>query len=368
MSFYFIQLFIFILYSLIFIGLDVQTAGAFSNINNKYFFEKLYCFISIIYLSLVMGLRSNTVGTDTPLYVYNYLINSQISEDTFSYNWLSKMVFGLTNGNYHAFLLVTSFVIVTSIVIGLWRIYSYFEIQYKTFYLFFSLYIYITYYYYFEAFNIFRQSLAGAIAFLAVSFLFTRNYFKSLFLFILAVGIHNTVIVLIVLIPVILIKKNRKGLFIWGIFSVLIGYLNPILIEYFASFSDHYLMYNEQTVDNLSSAGGSAVVGIFMLFFVYLSVINCDIYENQSLMSLVCIIFMAGILYIIGMRSQLIVRIADYMGIFIIAALPLIIGFRSKFKRNISLSYLFWLVILVGLALMSYKMYKNMGGIIPYVL
>ena len=210
--------------------------------------------------------------------------------------------------------------------------------------------------------------MAGAIAFLAVSFLFTRNYFKSLFLFILAVGIHNTVIVLIVLIPVILIKKNRKGLFILGIFSVLIGYLNPILIEYFASFSNHYLMYNEQTVDNLSSAGGSAVVGIFMLFFVYLSVINCDIYENQSLMSLVCIIFMAGILYIIGMRSQLIVRIADYMGIFIIAALPLIIGFRSKFKRNISLSYLFWLVILVGLALMSYKMYKNMGGIIPYVL
>ena len=181
-------------------------------------------------------------------------------------------------------------------------------------------------------------------------------------------GIHNTVIVLIVLIPVILIKKNRKGLFIWGIFSVLIGYLNPILTEYFASFSNHYLIYNEQTVDNLSSAGGSAVVGIFMLFFVYLSVINRDIYENQSLMSLVCIIFMAGILYIIGMRSQLIVRIADYMGIFIIAAIPLIIGFRSKLKRNISLSYLFWLVILVGLALMSYKMYKNMGGIIPYVL
>jgi hypothetical protein len=209
--------------------------------------------------------------------------------------------------------------------------------------------------------------LAGAIAFLAVSFLFTRNYFKSLFLFILAVGIHNTVIVLIVLIPVILIKKNRKR-FIWGIFSVLIGYLDPILIEYFASFSNHYLIYNEQTLDNFSSAGGSAVVGIFMLFFVYLSVINRDIYENQSLMSLVCIIFMAGILYIIGMRSQLIVRIADYMGIFIIAALPLIIGFRSKLKRNISLSYLFWLVILVGLALMSYKMYKNMGGIIPYVM
>jgi hypothetical protein len=209
--------------------------------------------------------------------------------------------------------------------------------------------------------------LAGAIAFLAVSFLFTRNYFKSLFLVILAVGIHNTVIVLIVLIPVILIKKNRKR-FIWGIFSVLIGYLDPILIEYFASFSNHYLIYNEQTLDNFSSAGGSAVVGIFMLFFVYLSVINRDIYENQSLMSLVCIIFMAGILYIIGMRSQLIVRIADYMGIFIIAALPLIIGFRSKLKRNISLSYLFWLVILVGLALMSYKMYKNMGGIIPYVM
>ncbi|WP_288290950.1 EpsG family protein [uncultured Lactobacillus sp.] len=210
MSFYFIQLFIFILYSLIFIGLDVQTAGAFSNINNKYFFEKLYCFISIIYLSLVMGLRSNTVGTDTPLYVYNYLINSQISEDTFSYNWLSKIVFNLTNGNYHDFLLAISFIIVASIVIGLWRIYSYFEIQYKTCYLFFSLYIYITYYYYFEAFNIFRQSLAGSIAFLAVSFLFTRNYFKWLFLFILAVGIHNTVIVLVVLLPIMLIKKIGK--------------------------------------------------------------------------------------------------------------------------------------------------------------
>ena len=40
MSFYFIQLFIFILYSLIFIGLDVQSAGALSNLTNKYFFEK----------------------------------------------------------------------------------------------------------------------------------------------------------------------------------------------------------------------------------------------------------------------------------------------------------------------------------------
>lgn len=363
MSFYFIQLFIFIFYSLVFIGLDVQTT---SNIRNKYFFEKLYCFILIIHLSLVMGLRSNTVGTDTSMYVNSYLMNSQMSENTFSYNWLSKIVFNLTNGNYHAFLLAISFIIVASIVIGLWRIYSYFEIQYKTCYLFFSLYIYITYYYYFEAFNIFRQSLAGSIAFLAVSFLFTRNYFKWLFLFILAVGIHNTVIVLVVLLPIMLIKKNRKRLLIWGGFAILIGWLAPRLIEYFAGFSDHYLMYNEQTLDNLSSVGGSAFIGIFILFFVYLAVINNDIYQNQSLMALIYIIFMAGVLYIVGMRSQMIIRIADYIGIFIVAALPLITNFRSKLKKNISLSYLFWLVIFAGLVIMSYKLYKNMGGIIPY--
>lgn len=352
---------------MIFVGLDVQPANIFSNIKDKYFFEKLYCFVSIIHLSLIMGLRSYLVGSDTPMYVNNYLMNSQMLENTFSYDWLSKIVFNLTNGNYHAFLLTISFIIITSIVLGLWRIYSYFKIQYKAFYIFFSLFIYITYYYYFEAFNIFRQSLAGAIAFLAVSFLLTRNYFKYLFLFILALGIHNTVIILIVLIPVILIKKDRIKLFSWGILTILIGYLTPNLIGYFSNFSNHYLMYNEQTFDSLSSIGGSALIGVFILFFVYLSLRDHDIYENQILLSLIYIIFMAGILYIIGMRSQLVVRIADYMGIFIIVALPLIINFRNKPKKNIPLSYLFWLVIFMGLVLMSYKMYKNMGEIIPYI-
>ncbi|UIK36087.1 EpsG family protein [Lactobacillus amylovorus] len=157
-------------------------------------------------------------------------------------------------------------------------------------------------------------------------------------------------------------------MFIWGIFAILIGWLAPRLIEYFASFSDHYLMYNEQTLDSLSSVGGSAFIGVFILFFVYLAVMNHDIYENQPLMSLIYVIFMAGILYIVGMRSQMIIRIADYMGVFIIAAIPLIISFRSKLKKNIFSSYFFWLVVLAGLIIMSYKLYKNMGGIIPYII
>ncbi|WP_334329714.1 EpsG family protein [Companilactobacillus sp. HBUAS59699] len=349
MIFYSINLVIFIIYSLF--------------TNTYYQDRRAYFWLILTHLTLLLGLRSSIVGTDTPQYVSFYLAqNSGFNGNgTLVYSALSSVVDHLTNGNYHVFLFILSLATVFCILKSV-ELFSGDEDL-----MFLSIYVYLTFYFYFESFNIQRQMLAVSMVMLAMALLSRHHLLGSVIMFVLAIGIHSTAIFAIVGYIVWFIKKSK---FTFGVMAVLAALSNLFLANLLNNFSqlfDHYQMYTDAV---LVSGGGTLLLGIFLLALVLIAIFITDILDDQAAGFTVFMTAIGAILYIVGMKSQLIIRMADYFAIYSIISIPqmvLAISRRFKNRKLVDLT-LVTVVVVVGLAIFYYKLINNLGDIIPYSL
>lgn len=352
MLFYSVNLVIFFIYSLF--------------TNTYYKNHRAYFWLIFIHLTLLLGLRSSEVGTDTLQYVDFYLVQnsgfngngamvySAISSGIFN---LTGGIFNLTGGNYNLFLLVLSLATILFMLKAI-EIFNNNEDL-----MFFSVYIYLTFYFYFESFNIQRQMLAVSIVMFAMALLSRKKYIWSILLFVLAIGIHSTAIFAIIGFVIWFMKKNKITLgLILGI-SVLSNLFLNNLLNNFSQLFDHYQMYSDAT---LSSGGGSLLLGIFLLVVVIVTMFWTDMSDKVEGF----VMFMTAIgavLYIIGSKSQLIIRMADYFAIYSIVFIPqAIFKLSNRFHKKYLAITLISLVMVVGIAIFYYKLSNNLGEIIPY--
>ncbi|WP_125590178.1 EpsG family protein [Companilactobacillus jidongensis] len=349
MIFYSINLAIFLIYSLF--------------TNSYYKNRRAYFWLILIHLSLLLGLRSSIVGTDTPQYVSFYLEqNSGFNGNgTLVYSAISNLINHLTNGNYHVFLFVLSLATVFCILKSM-ELFGGNENL-----MFLSIYIYITFYFYFESFNIQRQMLAISMVMLAMALLYRRHFVWSIVLFTLAVGIHSTAIFAIVGFLIWIIKKSKVTFSLVMVVAALSNLFLNSLLSHFSQLFDHYQMYTDAV---LISGGGTLLLGIFLLIMVCAAIFLTDILHDKSAGFTIFMTAIGAVLYIVGSKSQLIIRMADYFAIYSIISIPqAIIAMKRKFhdQRIVEL-ILTTIVIFVGLAIFYYKLMNNLGEIIPYSL
>jgi len=350
MVFYFLQLFIFTLYSVF-----------FALFNNK----KWYFGVTWLHLSCVMGLRSYLVGTDTKMYVRGYLYDSNTKQNSaILYEFLNKVIRYIAGDNYHIFLFTLS-----AISIGTF-LFVVFKWSNDFLSMFTSIYIYITFYYYFNSFNMQRQMLAVTISMMATYFWVLNNRKKSIICFLFAIGIHNTAILSLINIIVNKFKAKYSNIYKTLIVCLLLVPISGKLINLFSELFPHYEMYNNEFSNvEYGTNGGTAILGLLLLLFIIVTpLVNTDFLDdhvNVVLMYLTCI---GSYMYILGFGSQLIIRLADYFTIYCTIFLPKSIETISlKFKEQKLVQYfLLFMILVIGLILMYYKLSKNMGEIIPY--
>ncbi|WP_125764326.1 EpsG family protein [Companilactobacillus hulinensis] len=349
MIFYSVNLAIFIVYSLF--------------TNTYYKDHRAYFWLIFIHLTLLLGLRSSTVGTDTPQYVDFYLEqNSGFNGNgTLVYSAVSNLVNHLTNGDYHSFLFVLSIATVFFILKSI-EIFNNNEDL-----MFLSIYIYLTFYFYFESFNIQRQMLAVSMVMFAMALLTRKQYVWSIVVFILAIGVHSTAIFAIVGFLIWFIRKDKVTFGIIVTIATLSNLFLSSLLNNFSQWFDHYQMYTDAV---LISGGGTLLLGIFLLVIAVAAILWTDMHDDKVASFVMFMTTIGAVLYIVGSKSQLIIRMADYFAIYSIVFIPQAILKLSK--KVVHQKYLYFTLIAavmcVGLAIFYYKLSNNLGEIIPYTL
>ncbi len=218
-------------------------ACRFSNKNA----DKLFLFFAGAILFLVSALRATTVGTDLKNYL---LIYDRIGEITMEeVPNLDTLYPGLnyTEKGFHYFCKILTyfskdpgfFISVTSFIIvggAIFQIYHFSNNYY------FSILIYLLFGHYMESMNIIRVSMAMSILGIALFFLIKKKTVWYFIFVMLAICIHKTTMVFLMLYPLSKMKVNRKYFFLvlaGGLFIYKFGY--DILL-YAATFF-HYDYY-----------------------------------------------------------------------------------------------------------------------------
>ncbi|WP_125566028.1 EpsG family protein [Companilactobacillus insicii] len=347
---------------MIFYSINLAFFLIYSLFTNSYYKDRqAYFWLILIHLTLLLGLRSSIVGTDTPQYVSFYLAqNSGFNGNgTIVYSTVSNLINHLTNGNYHVFLFILSLVTVFCILKSV-EIFSGDENL-----MFLSIYVYITFYFYFESFNIQRQMLAVSMVMLSMALLSRHRFVWSILMFTLAVGVHSTAIFAIVGFLIWFVKKSKLTFGIAIIIAALSNFFLASLLNNFSQIFDHYQMYTDAV---LVSGGGTLILGIFLLAIACAAIFLTDILHDKVAGFTIFMTSIGAVLYIVGMRSQLIIRMADYFAIYSIVAVPQTVmaisrQFRGHKMVNLVLTTI---VIFAGLTIFYYKLFNNLGEIIPY--
>lgn len=348
MIFYSINLAIFIIYSLF--------------TNTYYKNHKVYFWLVLVHLTLLLGLRSSVVGTDTSQYVGFYLEQNTgfNGNGTLVYSSLSNFINWISNGNYHVFLFVLSlatvFFILKSIEI----------LDNDPDLMFWSVFIYLTFYFYFESFNIQRQMLAISMTMFSIALLSKKCYFESGLMIVLAIGIHSTAIFALIGFLIWMVRKNKITFVAVVLLAALSNLFLNKLLNNFSQIFDHYQMYTDAV---LESGGGTLLLGAFLLLLVVITVIFIDISDEKIMSFALFMTTIGAILFIFGSKSQLIIRMANYFAIYAIIFIPqAIIKLTARFDQRIVKTVLEVVVIIVGLVIFYYKLSHNLGDIIPYSL
>lgn len=363
MGIYIVLLSVIIVYSIII---------AYNDKNNKNAKITFLC-ISAISLLLVMGLRGINVGTDTELYCNIFkMIDSAKDLQIFDvaesapfyavYNKVISIFFGNKNS---VVIFFNSFIIITLMVVAIYK-------NSKNVYM--SIIYYVLFYFYLQGFNIARQCIAGAIMFNSFDYIVNKNLKKYAILSIIAVLIHNTSVIFVILGLILMyIKPNIKNTILVGTIISIIGLFFNKVINIFLIIFPRYQMYFTTKNIFFETGQGRKIIITFIYIIVVISGLyilnknknknnNQEDEEYKKAILLTNFIIVAIIIGILSLKSLLISRIEIYFSIFIITYLPMIIEKTGKYK------YLLYMMSIVIMFIPFYVLLKsNNSGVVPYI-
>jgi transmembrane protein EpsG len=185
--------------------------------------NKLFAFGAIISFILVSGLRKN-IG-DTPFYMHTYKINDFTweliqTQDDIGFGLL-QMVLQRYSDDPQILIFTTAVITNVLIIIGLYKYSRLFEL---------SIYIYITGGLFLVTMNGIRQCLATAIIFTATKYLIEGNWFKYIFVVIIAALFHQSALILI---PIYFLVRYKA----WTKATLIILLVSAIIVLGFNQFS-----------------------------------------------------------------------------------------------------------------------------------
>lgn len=160
---------------------------------------KLWFGFVVLILSIIEGFRAFGVGTDTSTYAKLFLIGD-FTRFEFGYQVLCNFI-RLFTKNASVFLFIIALITNGLVVRAVYRISSQPCV---------SVFSYMALYYYFNSFNAMRQYLAVAFVLTAYTYLKDNRYLRYFILILIAVSIHNTALVGLLLFPIHFIRLREN--------------------------------------------------------------------------------------------------------------------------------------------------------------
>lgn len=203
---------------------------------------------------------------------------------------------------------------------------------------------------------------------ISICFLNRKKWLLSLLFIILATGIHSTAIIMLIAFLIKILKKSKTNFAVVCIMSAIFALsINKLSFIFFKLFP-HYEMYD--TTNLVNSRGGSFFLGLFIFIVLVLGVYTTNVLSDDMASFLVFLTSIGSIFYMVGMQSQIIIRVADYFLIYATVVIPIVNYKLSKRFLQSRLVYVLLssIVMISGIVLLIYKLSKNYGEIIPYSL
>lgn len=323
----------------------------------------------IVVLSLLSGLRSYSVGTDT----LNYVTHINYWQTIQNYNryptepglrFISILTAYFFKGPTSV-LLVVATLTNSLIVYRLWTYKNNISIN-------ISILLYSLYYYFMTLSGI-RQWVAISIVFWASEYVFKKKYLRFSFFVILATLFHNSAIIglLIPIVDIILNKKkyNIKKLifFLFVVLPSIIGVLIVIESKFniFSKYGAYFENFNAQV-----GTGITLWIKMFLSLIIFLVILSEKIIseEDYNLFKRSFTIYFIGLLMVIpGYYINDFNRIAFYYVIYELIFFGVIGKYYKNMKVKIGLLMfiLFYVLLFIleikysGLSIMPYKFYWN---------
>lgn len=347
--FYFVNLFILLFYSLIYKKLGIR--------------RNWFLLLSAIHIGGIMAFRSCYIGTDTIQY---YLRYRQIIAYRGSYaelwqlnnkfpGWaiFFKVMSLFLGSNPNMYMLVSSFFIIIFTWIGI-KLFEVDEIQAVIlYYLIFGL----------QAMNATRQNMAMSLVFLAAALCRKRKGILGIGLLLIAISIHSSAVAGVFILGVMMIGLSRKKIYL----AVITSFIGFFFLDYVVSvFARVFTGYSAYALDNLHVQGRNVVMQVIYIgAFVYCIWIlrNYNVNQNEKKLllfgGLLCGVEM--VLGTLGARYTIIIRENMYFQIFIIVIVPLVLGYKNRYRKLYSA-----MAYGMGLFYFTFRIVTNAGDILPY--
>lgn len=327
----------------------------------------LFCSV-VLFLTIIVGFRDITVGTDTSHYAlgYTYIASRELNLD---------VLFGYSAPVYTLLCKGLSFVsgdnILLRIVSALITYFCFYNIIKKSSSNpFISLFLLIAFIYFTASMNASRQVLATSIACLGLIQLFKENKVLCGFLLLfVASAIHLSVAVFFIVPIINFLFKNLNILntFILSvILAILVSILYKNILTLISEYFTHYKIYTAGDRFNVFYTDYKS--NLFPLYLFYFACIviyvlsslkNC---ENQTNHVLLPILTFAAVIGILNPFNEIIFRIVFPIFFLMIIFIP-----NTVYKLKSQIKSLFiTIVFYIGFACFTYSMLRGWHGVIPY--
>lgn len=336
-----------------------------------------YLGIVFTVLFLVSGLRGVSVGSDTLTYSFEFyqiannpdlftaLSRASITAPIYvAYNW----VIGQFTQNYQVILLINAAVISLGVARLIYKTSSNVP---------FSAFCFIGLAAYFQSMNGMRQYIAVVIAINAYLY-FAEYGYKSIrgwILFLLAVGVHPTALVLLLaIVGVFYIRSkddSKKAIRILAVASIACLLLIDPLVNLFVSVFPYFAIFQDGSKYDILGQDGS---GRIVLLYVFLAIIvilayfklgNEKLsYEREPAAFLFPVVMLAVVLGFAFSKSFLMNRMVWF---FIIGFVPFIPYAFKKYSPS-SRTLMGLVTVAVLLAWCFMQLFENKSAVVPYVL
>lgn len=317
-------------------------------------------------LCFLIAFRSYFVGTDTlaytkyystvanysgsPFYLANNVYLFQKNKGWTIFFWIVSRISKSPN----AYLFVSGLFISSIFLYVIYK--SNLDIRYQ-------LIIYILLLY-LPAFNATRTFMAVAISLLAARFATQKKYLHSAVAELLAISFHNTAIIMLPVIIILIIKWNKSRMKKAVIVIVSIVLFFPLLLNFFVWL---FPVYEHTLASVLDQAQGKNILYqvIFIFSIIYgkniLDNYQLDANEYQRIASLIVIFIIEIVLGGIGYQKWYIQRILPYLQSYLLFFAPILLQYEYKYK-NLYKACLY-IILAAGFI---YTVAWNKGEINPY--
>lgn len=338
--------------------------------------KTFYLIVIFFIFGITMALRKYTVGTDTEVYygMYKNIAHSSSFKQALN---VSKIPSAIVYVGIHYCITRVIFypqlcMVVNSLIIAV-GFFKFIKRESTDYLLSSVLFIGLTFFY--ESMNGTRQFMAISLAINAFSILENdiTNY-KGWSLFILAVGIHNTILTFTLSFFGVFIAKQCKSIWLIHIVSVflsaLIALSFTLCVKIIIRIFPYYEMYvNGNNPFQIFSATGKGRIAIlYLTLFVVITVASQLIsYKNQNKMTLKAYHFGCIFCLVMGMifpKNVLLNRILWPFLTLLVVYLP---NLLSQYLNMMNRRILYVISICFPLAYSMIHLISDKSGIIPYL-